>query len=130
MMRLYGLAREQHFMEEMDTNNNEMIDTLVDWFETIEEVSLSQADRMLLQEAADSLEALRGAGLENGIQPEDFDEWLRFNILEQWSCIMETMEDEPTGIISGFHGYIREGEQRLYLQMLKQCMPVAVCQQA
>lgn len=106
----------------------ELEETLVDWFETIEEMELTEADKALLASLAETLADLKKDALTQGIQSEDFDDWLNFDILENWSILHENDEDaadNPDGnTVPAFDAFIREGEQRLYFQMLKRCLPV------
>lgn len=120
-------------MEEIGLEEWNMMDMLIEWFETIEELELSESDKSLLSEIAQSLEASRASALEMGIQDEDFQEWLRLDVLEQWSFLCaESEDDEEMGYtpVQAFHAFAKGGEQRLYLQMLKQCAPVTISQLA
>lgn len=120
-------------MTEMETPSElaMMLETLTDWFETIEEVELADGDRQLLSDVAESLIASKEAAIEMGFPPEDFEEWLHLNVLEQWSSLIEDMDDaDMPHPIQSFHDFAKGGEQRLYLQMLKGCSMIAESQTA
>ncbi len=128
------LDREYKLMDELLTETPEMQEILTDWFETIEEIELSPTDKQLLIETSESLTALKNAASEMGIQAEDFDDWFNLDVLEQWSGLMEDLEYESgeaiTAPVPAFHRFIQDSEQRLYLQMLKRCIPAATSESA
>jgi len=76
-----------------DDHALDIMELLTDWFETIEEVELTDMDRERLQEIAQSFTDLSYAALENGFTQDSFEEWLRIDVLEQWSNLMEDVED-------------------------------------
>ncbi len=118
-------------MDNMQPMLSETLETLTDWFETIEEVELNDSSREKLMEIAESVSTSKSMALEMGVHPEDFDEWFQFNVLEQWSALLEDMDlEENTDMVQLFYGFTKEGEERLYLQMLKQCLPMADSQSA
>ncbi len=105
-------------------NVSEILDVLSEWFETIEEVVMDEAQRYALWDVAESLAASKSAAFEMGIQEEDFDDWLRMDVLEHWSIIAESL-DEGQDPLESFYQFMKMGEQDLYLQMLKRCVPIA-----
>lgn len=96
-----------------------MKEMLRDWFETIEELEMTGDESTQLMEVSDMLSGLKTEAMTMGIQPEDFDEWLRFYVLEQWSDLLD--EDAPENPMAAFYEYIRDGQQRLYFHMMKHC---------
>lgn len=103
-----------------------VLETLVDWFETIEEIEVTEEIRWQLYQAAESLAASKQAAMEMGVDDADFDEWLRFDVLEHWSELMDDMDDmAPIAPVEAFYNFVIEGEQRLYLQMVKRLSPLA-----
>jgi len=96
-----------------------MKEMLRDWFETIEEMEMTSDEASQLMEVSDMLSGLKTEAQGMGIQAEDFDEWLRFYVLEQWSDLLD--EDAPENPMAAFYEYIRDGQQRLYFHMMKHC---------
>lgn len=103
----------------------DMLTLLAEWFETIEEVELTDGQRSMLADAAGILEALRQSALSMGICEADFDDWLRMDVLENWSFLLDTDEALPPDPVQQFVMMVEQGEQRLYLQMMKRCVQVA-----
>lgn len=101
------------------TPEDAMQEMLMDWFETIEEVELSPSELIKLQIVSQMLASLKSEAETLGIQGEDFDEWLRFYVLEQWSDLLD--EDAPEKPVTAFYEYISDGQQRLYFHMMKHC---------
>ncbi len=109
------------------TENNDILDILVDWFETIEEIELTDADKVMLAEIAEIFNSSRQNALEMGVLEEDFEDWFRFDVLENWSALVEEEDavEQDANLVQTFFTYVKEGEQRLYFQMLKRCLTAA-----
>jgi len=118
----------------MNDHALDIMELLTDWFETIEEIELTHEDKSKLAEVAVSLGDLRGSALEMGFPETDFEEWLRIDLLDQWSCLMEDVEELEDEMnlppVESFYNYAKGGEQRLYFQMLKRCSLASEMQSA
>ncbi len=105
---------------------SELTDMLTDWFETIEEVEMTDDDRVMLEKTAMMLSSAKVSALAMGVEEEHFDDWLQADVLEQWSYLLDDEEEQrQENPIATFADFVMNGEQRLYLQMLKRCMSAA-----
>ncbi len=104
-----------------------VLEGLIDWFETIEEMELTDDDRHMLLDISEIFSAYQNELTTMGGQQEDFEEWLRFHVLENWSVLNEE-EDGLKPTVQSFANFVKNGEQRLYFHMLKVCLPFANAQ--
>lgn len=109
---------------EMTDLQNEMLETIIDWFETIEEIELKESEKIKLQVVADLLASFKQESVTQGIPEESFEDWLQIDLLDCWSSLIEDVE-ENIDPVQTFYDFVMEGQERLYFQMMKYCMAIA-----
>jgi hypothetical protein len=98
---------------------------LIDWFETIEEIELTEGHKVLLTDIAQSLEHLKIGAIAMGLAEVEFEDWLRLEVMEDWTFLLESEDLNTEDVVQQFHAFITQGEQRLYLQLMKRCAQIA-----